>query len=82
MEDLQPAAPVQGYWELFGRQLALLHTRRTAEKYGFDQDNYIGSTPQPNGWEHDGYVFFGERRLLFQARLAHQRGLLESRRLQ
>lgn len=81
MEDLQSAAPVQDYWEQFGRQLALLHTRHTAERYGFDRDNYIGSTPQPNTWEQDGFVFFGERRLLFQARLAQQRGLLEAGRV-
>ncbi len=81
LEDLDPAAPQRDYWETFGRQLAALH-KYTHPYFGFDQDNYIGSTPQPNPWVADGYVFFGEHRLLFQARLARQRGLLDHAGLQ
>jgi fructosamine-3-kinase len=48
----------------------------TEARFGFFHDNYIGSTPQPNTWTEDGYTFFGERRLIFQARMARRRGLL------
>jgi fructosamine-3-kinase len=75
LEDLQPAARCPGYWTLLGQQLAALH-RRANERFGFAHDNYLGSTPQPNSWSDDGHAFFGEQRLLYQARLAVDRGLL------
>ncbi len=75
LEDLAPASRRPDYWTTFGWQLAALHNH-TNSKYGFLHDNYIGSTPQPNPWTDDGFAFFAEHRLLYQARLAHQRGLL------
>lgn len=75
LEDLAPAPRCADYWQQFGRQLAILHNQ-THSEFGFAHDNYIGSTPQPNPWTGDGYRFFGEHRLLFQARLALHRGLL------
>jgi protein-ribulosamine 3-kinase len=75
MEDLSPAPRRSDYWTLFGQQLATLH-QHTEAKFGFAEDNYIGSTPQPNVWMEDGHEFFGERRFLFQAGLARERGLL------
>lgn len=80
LEDLQPASRIDRYWELLGRQLAALHAH-TAEWFGFEHDNYIGSTPQPNPWTEDGYAFFAEHRLKFQARLAVQRSLLNRQEL-
>ncbi len=75
MEDLAPASPRRDFWEALGRGLAALHNH-TAPAFGFAHDNYIGSTPQPNPWTDDGYAFFAEHRLGFQARLAFERGLL------
>jgi fructosamine-3-kinase len=80
LEDLQPAPPKQNYWETFGRQLAALH-RRTSPQFGFEHDNYIGSTPQPNPWTESGTTFFKQSRLLFQAKLALKRDLLDSENL-
>ncbi len=77
LEDLAPAAPRSDYWPTFGRQLAALHNH-IGERFGFAHDNYIGSTPQPNPWTEDGYAFFAEQRLGYQARLACQRGLLSA----
>jgi protein-ribulosamine 3-kinase len=77
MEDLTPAPRRPDYWITFGRQLAALHNQ-IQPRFGFHHDNYIGSTPQPNPWVEDGYIFFGEQRLMFQARLANRRGLLRS----
>ena len=75
MEELAPAQRKRDYWQEFGRQLAALHNY-TNPRFGFFNDNYIGSTPQPNAWAEDGYQFFAEQRLLFQAHLANERGLL------
>lgn len=77
LEDLAPAGRQAGYWRQFGRQLAALHAH-TSPKFGFEHDNYIGSTPQPNPWMDDGNRFFAEQRLIFQAKLAAGRGLLSS----
>ncbi len=75
LEDLNPATPSGDYWESFGRQLAALHSH-IAEQFGFDDDNFIGSTPQPNRWTSDGYEFYAEHRLGYQAELALQQGLI------
>jgi fructosamine-3-kinase len=75
MEDLAPAPRRGDYWQECGHSLASLHNR-TQPRFGFDHDNYIGSTPQENTWTGDGYAFFAQRRLGFQARLARQKGLL------
>ena len=76
LEDLAPARPGKNYWLDFGRQLAALHLNNQP-RFGFHHDNYIGSTPQPNPWTADGHTFFAESRLLYQARLAQQQGLLQ-----
>lgn len=78
LEDLQPAPRRPGYWQDFGRELAALHAH-TLMRYGFEHDNYIGSTPQPNPWTEDGFVFFAQSRLSFQAQLAGRRGGLSQR---
>jgi fructosamine-3-kinase len=75
LEDLRPGGQVQGYWSLLGQQLAALH-QVTAPRFGFPHANYIGSTPQPNPWTTDGYAFFAEHRLGYQAELAGRGGLL------
>ncbi len=56
-----------------GRRLAALH-RHTGPAYGWDADNFIGATPQPNARDGDWVRFFAERRLGFQLRLAARNG--------
>lgn len=75
LEYLAPAPAQPRCWEIFGAQMAHLHLC-TAPRFGFDHDNYIGSTPQPNPWTEDGYAFYAGQRLLFQANLARRNGLL------
>jgi len=62
----------------FGEQLASLHSR-TAFKFGFREDNYIGSTPQLNvgkANETENWIdFYYNKRLLYQYKLAEQKGL-------
>ncbi|MCR4304653.1 MAG: fructosamine kinase family protein [Gallionella sp.] len=43
-------------------------------RFGFAQDNFIGTTPQPNGWPDNWITFWREHRLGFQLRLAAQNG--------
>jgi fructosamine-3-kinase len=75
MEDLQPGAHCQDFWEQLGRQLARVHNQ-VQDRYGFQEDNYIGSNPQKNGWMEDGHDFYRERRLMPQMQQALQRSLL------
>lgn len=63
----------RGNAQLLGEQLAVLH-RFTGEKFGFSQDNFIGTTPQQNGWKDSWMDFWREQRLGFQLRLAAQNG--------
>ncbi len=56
-----------------GEQLALQH-RATSDKFGFDSDNTIGSTRQPNPRDADWIRFFREHRLRYQLELARDNG--------
>ncbi len=78
LEYLRPEPPAADYWPRLGQRLARLH-QHTRDRFGFEHDNYIGSTPQPNAWAADGFTFFAEQRLGFQARLARERGRLSER---
>lgn len=49
--------------EALGRGLALLHRARQSSRYGFDSDNYLGASPQRNGWDESWLEFWRERRL-------------------
>jgi fructosamine-3-kinase len=59
--------------ETLGRQLALLH-HQLQPYFGWQRDNTIGSTPQPNQRVGDWIVFWRERRLGFQLQLAARNG--------
>lgn len=56
-----------------GEQLAAMH-RCTAKQFGFAGDNFLGTTPQPNGWIADWVAFWRERRLGYQLKLAAKNG--------
>lgn len=79
LEYITPGSRASRFWEAFGRAMARLHKSNTATKYGFDTDNYIGSTPQENGWNESWIEFFAERRLRYQIRLARDLGLADDR---
>ncbi|HEY0663767.1 MAG TPA: fructosamine kinase family protein [Thiobacillaceae bacterium] len=64
---------VRGNARLLGEQLAALH-RSEGTHFGFAHDNFIGTTPQPNGWKDDWVAFWREHRLGFQLRLAATNG--------
>ena len=56
-----------------GAAVARLHAA-TAGAFGWHRDNWIGSTPQPNGWHDDWPAFWRERRLRPQLDLAEADG--------
>lgn len=58
-----------------GRDLAFLHQQiEPHNKFGWDQDNYIGHTLQKNSWQYDWLTFYGQYRLQFQLDLARENG--------
>lgn len=77
LEWIEQGEAGPGFAVSFARALAALHGERRVDRFGFDGDNYIGSTPQPNGWMDSWHEFFRERRIGFQTRLARERGLLD-----
>ncbi|MCT0198510.1 fructosamine kinase family protein [Synechococcus sp. CS-1325] len=63
--QLAPAGSGEG-WRQLGAALARLHRRSSGQEsvaFGWNQDNFIGSGPQPNGWCSDWGHFFAERRI-------------------
>ena len=78
MEYLEAAPRINGYWETFGRELALLHQAdcsgfAKAERdlpFGFESDNYIGATPQTNTPKANWLTFYRECRLMPQIKMA------------
>jgi len=58
---------------ILGEQLATMH-RVTVERFGWEIDNTIGATFQPNAWMDDWLDFWSERRLGFQLQLAAKNG--------
>lgn len=76
LEDLRPAPRRKDFWELYGRQLARVHQNASA-RFGFEEDNYLGSSPQENSWMESGIEFFREKRLEPQFRRARERGTLD-----
>jgi fructosamine-3-kinase len=80
LEDLAPAPKQNGFWTLYGQQLAKLHLHHSPQ-FGFKTDNYIGANPQLNSWYKNGYDFYRENRLGPQIRWAQTSGALDSKDL-
>ena len=80
-EFIAPTPRRSDFWETLGAQMAALHSV-TSPQFGFEHDNYLGSTPQINTWEADGYKFFAGHRLRYQADLASRKRLLDPADLQ
>ncbi len=59
----------------FGQQLAHLHQWGEQKEFGYDLDNYIGSTLQPNTWHKKWSTFFAEQRIGWQLQLLREKGI-------
>jgi protein-ribulosamine 3-kinase len=73
LEWLELGAPDARSDAALGQALAALH-RHAADRFGFEHDNFVGATPQANGWLEDGSRFLIERRLGPQLALAREHG--------
>jgi len=78
LEFIETGRRVNDFSELFGSQFAKMH-KTTSDKFGFYENNFIGSTPQTNVPEKNSWLdFFWENRLLFQFKLAERNGYVNS----
>lgn len=73
LEWIELDAPTKASEALLGEQLAWQH-RQSQAQFGWERDNTIGATPQPNGWCAEWVTFLRERRLLHQLDLAARKG--------
>ncbi|MCA1751690.1 MAG: fructosamine kinase family protein [Cryomorphaceae bacterium] len=73
MEFIQSTAEAPDYWEQFGAELARMH-RYSADHFGLDYDNYMGSMVQLNKRSEKWADFFVEQRLLPQIKAARDAG--------
>lgn len=75
LEDLGHGQPRPADWDAAGQKLARLHAQH-GSSFGLPTPGWCGDSPQDNTPQADGHRFFAERRLLPQARRAHDAGLL------
>ncbi|MAT81507.1 MAG: hypothetical protein CMJ29_07670 [Phycisphaerae bacterium] len=78
MEHLDSGQHDEDGWKAFGKSLAGFHESIDADRYGFDHDNFIGSTPQKNDWNDDWVDFNRVCRLGPQVELASSAGHLSA----
>jgi protein-ribulosamine 3-kinase len=77
LEFIEAGKQEESFWDDFGRSMAKMH-RVTQEKFGLEQDNYIGSLVQSNK-QHDSWAeFFIHERLMPQLKLARDAGKISS----
>ena len=82
LEWIESGVKTEGFWKLFGEQLAMLHRQTWSNKdgqtlVGLDRDNYIGSLPQFNNQQQNWIDFFYRHRLQPQIRMAKDQHLLQ-----
>ena len=82
LEYMESAPSVKNYWEVFGHELAALHKAAPGQteklrtdgqslpRYGFWEDNFIGSNPQKNLPSASWIDFYRECRLIPQIKMA------------
>lgn len=66
LEPFTPRTPDARWQVQIGRELAALHRLTADQAPGFESDNYLGTTPQPNTTAPDWVAFWRDRRLLWQ----------------
>jgi protein-ribulosamine 3-kinase len=69
MEVLKEGRPANNWQELMGQQLAQLHLSTKKDQFGFDKNNYIGTTKQINNWSDNWLNFWRDQRLAYQLEL-------------
>lgn len=72
--DFKKSKPV--LWYQLGQQLAKMHYETRHNKFGWQQDNFIGDSIQPNQWNNDWNTFFADQRIAWQLQLLSERSIL------
>ena len=62
LEWIESSSPTPEFWKIFAQKMAALHQHKF-EKFGFEQDNFIGSLIQKNNWTADCSDFFWGQRI-------------------
>lgn len=75
LDFIEPGKEIKNYYENFGSALARVH-KCSADNFGLEYDNYIGSLKQSNKQNKNGIAFFIEERLKKQITLAQEKGRL------
>lgn len=69
--DQQPYS----HWHAMGHNLAMLHQKHQQAMFGFDVDNYLSTSIQPNSWHKKWDIFFAEERIGWQLQLLAEKGI-------
>ncbi|GAA0822073.1 fructosamine kinase family protein [Colwellia asteriadis] len=72
--NFSKAKPV--LWYQLGQQLAQMHYETRHNQFGWQHDNFIGDTIQPNHWGKHWHSFFAEQRIAWQLQLLSERSIL------
>lgn len=62
-------------WYALGQQLARLHQSQQQPMYGWDEDNFLGLSIQPNAWHKKWSTFFAEQRIGWQLTILADKGI-------
>jgi len=73
LEHIESGKKRSGFWNYFAEGLAQLH-KNSADHFGLDHDNYIGSLHQSNRKQDNWIAFFMTERLEKQLKLARDHG--------
>ena len=77
LQAIPTQSPEPVFWEIAGRSLARLHRTEMGHRYGWHTHNFIGPTPQRNGWTTTWSNFWSEYRLGPQREWAKASGMLD-----
>jgi fructosamine-3-kinase len=75
IEWLDYSEAIDKNWFSFGETLARMHKKHEQKMFGFESDNFIGETHQPNRWHKHWDTFFSEQRIGFQLQLLAEKGI-------
>ncbi|CAM3881196.1 fructosamine kinase family protein [Rheinheimera salexigens] len=74
LDYLKLTEPTDSHWQQLATQIAHMHQQLDQAMFGFDWDNYIGHTLQPNKWQNNWSSFFSEQRIGWQLQLLVEQG--------
>ena len=80
MECIEQGRRNENFWELFGKQLAALHSIKGIG-YGLHEDNYMGALTQYNKPHNNWVDFFIQQRLQPQIKLARESHFLNAQHI-